>query len=238
MKRILLASVAAVALAGPAVAQVSVFDSTQAMNMIKDLQQGAQQLGQLEQQLTQLQQTYYALAHLTDLGSVVNAMNALGIQNPLPVNPAAIQGLLNGTGSTQGMLGSLQGLFTGTTNANHVYTVPGDGFLARQVNQNGSGLAGAQATALQLYQSISNHLGLMPDLQTAIANAKDPSERETAANRLLTEQVYIQGQQVQAQTLGNYMQAELASRQQQEREATSQSIDAAIAELRAKGLLN
>jgi hypothetical protein len=238
MKRVLWASTIAIVLAGPAAAQTPVVDMTQAMNMIKDLQQGAQQLGQLEQQLTQLQQTYYAFTHVSDLGSLMNAMQQLGIENPLPINPSAVQGLMNGTGSAQGMIGSLQGLFTGTTNANHVYTAPGDGFLANQVNQNGGGIAGAQALALQLYQSVSQHLDLMPDLQAAIATADDPSKRETATNRLLAEQVYIQGQQVQAQTLGNYMQAQLASRQQQERESVNKSYDAEIASLKAKGLLN
>jgi type IV secretion system protein VirB5 len=226
------------ALATRATAQIPVVDGTNAMNMVRELQQGVQQIQQLQSQLQQLQQVYYSISHVTDLGTAVGALSSLGIQNPLPVNPYAASNLLQGTGNAQGMLGSLSSLFTNTSNTNTIFKAPGDGFGATELNANGSGIAGAQSMAMQLYQSAGQRVGLLGQLQALINDAPDQSTREALLARISVEQAYVQNQQVQAQTLGNYMQAEMDSRQQRDAERVQKDMSGTISTLQREGLLN
>jgi type IV secretion system protein VirB5 len=173
---------------------------------------------------------------VTDLGSAVSALGALGIQNPLPVNPYAVQGLMNGSGGTSGMLANLGSLYTGTLGANRVYQTNGDGWMAKQINANGGGLAGAQALALQLYQSAAQRIPLLNALQSRISTVSDPSEREALIARLGAEQAYIQNANVQANALGNYMLAQFQVVQQHRAERLQQDIDAVLQDAKRRGI--
>lgn len=248
MKRALLAACAAIALATPARAQWAVIDvakiaqdethqfqtiaqwGMQAANMAREIQGGVQRL-------QQLQAAYAAITRVTDLGSAVSALGLLGIRNPLPVNPYALQGLLNGRGGAQGMLGSLTGLYTGTLGTNRVYQTPGATWLDRQINEQGGGIAGAQAVALQLYQSAAERVPLLAELQARINTAEDPSERESLIARFGAEQAYIQNAQVQAQAMGSFMAAQFQLRDQQREERMAQSIDEVLADAEGRGWL-
>ncbi|TCZ54560.1 type IV secretion system protein, partial [Roseicella aquatilis] len=200
------AALAALAPAPPARAQLSVICPTCRQELTDNLawaQQAAdmvRQLQQMQQQYQQLAMTYQAITRVTDLGSAVSALNLLGIRNPLPINPYAAQSLLNGTGGAGGMLNSLAGLYTGTLGGNTVYAPRDDTWTTRQIVANGGGLAGAQALALQLYQSAAERVAGLGELQGRIDGAPDPSEREALIARLGVEQAHIQNQQVQAQT--------------------------------------
>jgi type IV secretion system protein VirB5 len=200
----------------------------QAADMAKGLQGDLMRLRQLEA-------TYQAMTRVTDLGSAVSALNMLGIRNPLPVNPYAVQSLMSGQGGAQGMLGSLSSLYTGALNQNRLYETPGGTWIDQQINQQGGGIAGAQAVALQLYQSAAERVPYLQQLQARIDTAADPSEREALIARLGAEQAYIQNSQVQAQTLGNFMAAQFQLRDQQREERLQGSIDEALALAAAKG---
>ncbi|MBY0331607.1 MAG: type IV secretion system protein [Acetobacteraceae bacterium] len=200
----------------------------QAADMVRQLQQ-------MKQQYDQLVMTYQAITRVTDLGSAVAALNMLGIRNPLPINPYAAQGLLNGTGGAGGMLNSLSGLYTGTLNGNTVYAPRDDTWTTRQIVANGGGLAGAQALALQLYQSAGERVAGLAELQARIDGAPDPSEREALIARLGVEQAYIQNQQVQAQNIQTYLIAQTQVREQQREERLQQSIDEILEEARGRG---
>lgn len=196
-----------------------------------------QQIQYLNSQLQQLQTTYNALAHATDMGSVVSGLSALGIQNPLPVNPYNLQSVLQGnTNGTGPLLSNLSGLMNSVTQTNRVYTVPGNSWVAQQINASGGGLAGAQAVALQLYQSASDRVPYLNQLQAQIASACDPSERESLMARFLAEQAYIQNAQVQAGAVGNYMQAQFQVQQQRGTEKMQQDIDAVLQNAQSQGI--
>ena len=200
----------------------------QAADMVRQLQQ-------MQQQYQQLVMTYQALTRVTDLGSAVSALNMMGIRNPLPINPYAAQSLLNGTGGASGMLNSLSGLYTGTHTGNTVYAPRDDTWTTRQILANGGGLAGAQALALQLYQSAGERVAGLAELQARIDGAPDPSEREALIARLGVEQAYIQNQQVQAQNIQTYLIAQTQVREQQREERLQQSIDEILEEARGRG---
>lgn len=244
MRPILVGATALLALATtapPARAQWTVICPTCRQELTDNLawaQQAAdmvRQLQQMKMQYDQLVMSYQAITRVTDLGSAVSALHMMGIQNPLPVNPYAAQRLLNGSGGAGGMLGSLSGLYTGTIGGNTVYRPRDDTWSTRQIIANGGGLAGAQALALQLYQSAAERVAGLGELQGRIDGAPDPSEREALIARLGVEQAYIQNQQVQAQNIQTYLIAQTQVREQQREERLQQSIDEVLEEARGRG---
>jgi len=195
----------------------------------QQLQQLVQQVETLQQQYEMLMNTYQALTHVTDLGSAVSALRTLGIQNPLPVDPWAVQQLLSGRGSLSGIGGSLGSLFNRNYGANHIYTPTGDSALARQIEQNGNSIAGAQAVAQQLYQAVANRIPLMQQLEDRLNTARDPKDVMDLQARLAAEQSFIQSQQVQAQALTTWYAAQVRSERQQFEEQRQKDIDEVIA---------
>jgi type IV secretion system protein VirB5 len=206
-----------------------------AARQAQTLVQWGKQLGDMERQYQQLQSTYYALAHVTDLGGAVSALGLLGIRNPLPVNPTAVQQLMNGTGGLGGMSSSIGNLLVGVSNENRVFSPTGTGWMAQEINRNGGSIAGAQALALQLYQASADRMSSLDSLRARISSASDPSTREALIAQLTAEGNAIQNQQAQAQILGNYMQATLANQQQRVTERRQQEIADVLAEAKANG---
>ena len=249
MRRVLLAATACISVTllapRPASALLGAGDTVFCLNCEPEVaaalrwaQQATDMARQIQQQIAQLQQlqaTYEAFTRVTDFGSAFGALSMLGIQNPLPVNPYAVQGLLNGTGGTGGMLGSIGSLFTGAQTANRIYETPGDTWLNQQINRFGGGLAGAQALALQQYQSSAERVQHLNEIQARINVMADPSEREALIARIGIEQTYIQNAQVQAASLGNFMQAQFRVRDQQREERRQQEFDEVLAQARARG---
>jgi type IV secretion system protein VirB5 len=237
VRKLLLAGVAALVLSAPQAEAVDVWCSN-CQTIWQAAQQAMQQLQQLEQQLTMLQEqyqmlvnTYQTFTHITDLGSAVSALQSVGIQNPLPVNPSAVQNLLSGsgTGGLTGISSSLSGLFNQSWNTNHVYTPTGSSWEAQQVQQNANSIAGAQSLAQQLYQSVAQRIPLMQQLEEELSTATDPKTVLDLQARLQAEQSFIQSQQVQAQTLSTMYAAQLQNEQQQLQEERQKEIDQVIA---------
>ena len=254
MRRVLLTGVAALAItvgAGTrraADAQLLVNDPIQtliaqsswlkqAADMAKQAADMATQIRQYTAMLNQAQAAYYAVTHVTDLGTAVGALGALGIQNPLPINPYALQSLLNGSGGVQGGVSSLASLYTGNLNANRVYEPPNAlGWVAQQINRQAGGIAGTQAVALQLHQSAAERAPLIAALQARIsAGTTTPAEREGLTNRLLVEQTYVQNQAVQAQALGAQAVLLAANQEQRQTERLQGSIEAVMNDARGRG---
>lgn len=215
-----------------------ILEQLQVANSLKELANWVTQLQQMQNQLNQLMQTYQALSHVTDLASAVGALNALGVQNPLPVNPYAVQGLLSGGQSPTGMLGSLSGLLNGVSGYNTVYTPGTTSWASGQNAAYNNGLAGAQAMALQLYQSAAQRYPLLQELQARIATAKDPADREALIARIQLEQAYIQNSQTQAVNLGNYMAAQTQVAQIQQAQRVDQSAYAYLRDQQQRGYIN
>ncbi len=237
------AILATVSLVTPARAQLAVTDPGSYIiqnlgiaNQVKEIASWAKQLAAMQQQYMQLQMTYEALAHVTDLGSAVGALGMLGIRNPLPISPYAVQGLLNGSGGVGGMSSSIGSMFTGTLAGNQVYQARTDTWLGQELNRNGSGIAGGQSLALELYRAAADRMVHLDDLRGQIAGASDPSVRESLIAQIGAEQTAISNQQVQATVLGNYMQSQFASQQQRVQERRQQEIDQVLADARAHGV--
>lgn len=242
MKKILLATAALVCFSVRAHAQfivdapvLDVLQTTSLVHQVTELARWAAQAQQMIQQINQLQMTYNALAHATTYGSVVGALQMAGIRNPLPISPYAVQGLMNGTGGTGGMLGNVGTLLGGMKSANTVYTPTALTWVPQEVARNGSGLAGAQALALQQYQSAGQRIDALTELQSQINSADDPSKRESLVARLEAEQAYVQAENTRAAVLGNYMEAEYRVRDQRATEKTQMDAASFISRAQADG---
>jgi type IV secretion system protein VirB5 len=229
VKRLLLIGTCLLTPLAPARADLPVIDGASIAQLAKQVEQAAQQIQLLQQQVQQIMSIYNAVSHITDLGSAVSALGLLGIQNPLPVNPYAVQSLLSGHGSVEGMTGSIGSLFNSNWETSHIYTPNGTSFEASLIQQSATSIAGIQSLSGQLYQSMAQRLPLLQALQNRLTDAKDPKDVMDLQARLAAEQSYIQAQSVQAQTLAMMQVAAEQARQQARDEQRQKEIDAVLA---------
>jgi hypothetical protein len=205
------------ALGAPSQAQMPVIDFSSLGQLYKSVQTAAQQLETMQQQLQQVMNVYNAVSHVTDINSAVSALGMVGVQNPLPVNIGSVQSLLSGRGGVTGMSGSIGSLFNNNSQLNSFYSPTGNGYEATLLQRNVTGTSGIQALAGQLYQTMSDRLPLLKDLQNQLASSPDVKTTADITARIAAEQSYIQAQSVQAQTL-----AMLAVASQREMDLSSQ----------------
>jgi type IV secretion system VirB5/TraC/TraE/TrbJ family protein len=180
-------------------------DSTELANWVTQLKSWeteladwSRQYGQMAQQITQLVTIGNAVSHVTDIGGAVSALGLVGIQNPLPVNPWAVQSLLAGTNTgLAGIGGTIGGLVNRSWDANHFYT-PVDGSLASQLLiERANGQAGYQGVAGGLYQAISDRMPLLRDLHDRLVSSTDVKESADLQARYTIELNYVQAQATQ-----------------------------------------
>lgn len=226
-RKILLAATCAALLATHAHAQLAQ-EATQRFGWMTQLARMGQQIQQATQRYQQLLQTYRAFTGVRNLGSAVSALGMAGIQNPLPINPYAVQGLVSGQGGITGIGGQLGSLYTGSLYNNRVYTPSGADFQAQQMRQNAQGLAGVQALAQQSYQAAAARLQELHALQARAAVASDP--KEVADLQLAVERVQAEAasQQQQLQTIELQTRVQEQVMRQRQAEADRQGIDQLI----------
>lgn len=249
MKRALFATAAAVGLClipgpRPARALLGVGDicancTQEATEIIREIKRAAEVAKMVQTGVQQVQiatNTYRAFTNIHDLGSAVGAFGMLGIHNPLPISPYAMQSLLNGTGGTQGMIGSLSGLYTGTTSANTRFQVPLTHWVGEFLTEQVAAISGSQAASLQLHQSAAERADHIASLQAQIAaNAGNPSVQASLANQLAAYQAQTQNQAVQAVALANYSAQRREAAELIQEQRLQQNIDAVLQEARSRG---
>jgi conjugal transfer/entry exclusion protein len=232
---VLLAAGLALIACPPVDAQLPVIDSSNLVQQIKgylqDLKSYATQLQQLQQEVQQVQwliSTYQSFVHDPSLGGAMALLNQVGIDNPLPVNPYAIQTLLNGQGGISGALGGLSTLSNSSFSTNHVYS-PSDGsWASQQLNANGNGIAGAQGTALQIFQQVSTHYPVIQALRARLLAATTPKDVADAQAQIGAEQAWEQNATAQLQSVALLNAAQEQSNQQRQNEKLDQDIDAVL----------
>jgi type IV secretion system protein VirB5 len=229
-------AIASISITGPrAEAQIPVTDVASLAQQIKgylqDLKSYATQLQQLQQEVQQVQwliSTYQSFVHDPSLGGAMALLNQVGIDNPLPVNPYAIQTLLNGQGGISGTLGALSTLSNSSFSTNHVYS-PSDGsWASQQLNANGNGIAGAQGTALQIFQQVSTHYPVIQALRARLLAATTPKDVADAQAQIGAEQAWEQSATAQLQSVALLNAAQAQSNQQRQNERLDQDIDAVL----------
>ena len=231
MRSMLLAGTAAVVLftSDGAWAQVAVYDGANFGNTARSVVQGAQQLQQLahqlqtmQQQLTTAQQTFESLAHLptSELQSFSSQFNVTALRNILPTSPATLGNIMNGSG-----LGNMGSLGQQYSSQNRIYQPQSSDFAAQQMTSNANSIAGVQALANQLFFSSSQHIAAIQTLEGELSSAPDEKTVGDLQARVQTEQTYLAAQQVQAQSIQTWQEAQVRNVEEQTTEERRQNID-------------
>lgn len=235
MRKILLGIVAILLNVSPAFCQVTAICPTcsQFVNQVIDdgkiISQSLQQLEQLQAQLQEAQMIYGTLTHVTSVSGAIGALGMLGIQNPLPVNPWAVQQLMSGQslGGISGISSTIGGLYNQNWNSNHIYTNTNTEY-GQTLQTNANSISGIQSLSQQLYQSMAQRIPLIQQLETEYGNASDPKTIMDLQARLQAEQAIVQSQQVQGQMLGTMANAQFLNMQQQQQEQRQQDIQTVL----------
>lgn len=209
----------------------------EALRFGKSLAEWAQQLRELQAIYSQAQLVYWAMTNIRDLGTAVQALQMVGISNPLPVDPYALQALMGGYGGPQGMLGSIATLFNTNSSNLTVYQCAQPGFVCDAMRRWREGAAGTQAASMQLYASAADRAPQITALQAQIAAARTPAEREGLTAQLTAANAQTSNQLVQAIAVQTFGQQQVAMREQQGAERVQQSIDAVLQDARGRGIL-
>ena len=154
--------------------------------LVEEIKNGLTQLKQLQTELQELQADLQlveqftflteSFVHNPNLGSVMGLLNALGLQNDLPLNPFAVQSLLSGYGGMSGLngvlgqLSNLGNLVNGSFNADHLFDCTDNSFACQQTKARAAANAGYKGIASQLYTDLTNHM-------TSLGGAADDAAR-------------------------------------------------------------
>lgn len=238
MRKVILAGVAALAMAGggvaPAYAQFAVIDAKSIAQAVQQLKQLQQQYQMLQQQYSTMIQQYQAIAHLpqNELNKLQQQFNTQQFRNPLAANSVDVGSIMNGTGPGGGSLGSNVQTYA---DQNRVYSPTGQDFQAQQMRRNATSIAGSQAMASELYQSAATHIQTLQSLEGQLSSAPDAKAVADIQARIGMEQAAFQAQQVQAQSLAMWQDAQQRNQEQRNDETRRQQIDGLIEQAKAHG---
>ncbi len=231
------AGVAALALAAgvPAMAAMVVIDPKAIAEAKEQVDQLGQQLETLKNQYQEMQQTANAVSHLPQdaLNQLGQQLNVPELRNPLASSSLDISSIMNGSGIGSGQLGAAA---QGYLDQNRVYAPTGQDFQAQQMNRNANSIAGAQAMAGELYQSAATHLQTLQGLEGELAAAPDTKAIADIQARLAMEQATFQAQQVQAQSLSMWQDAQERNEDEQHDELRRREMENAIEQNKAHGI--
>lgn len=233
MRKMILAGASALAIlvtiAAPASAQLTtVFDPsnhTQALNQVRELQR---QYRAMQQQLQTAKTTLDSLKHLPDqaVREIGQRMNVDQFRNALP-DVSNVDNMLTGE-----RLGAQAQRFL---ERNRVYKPDGSDFSAGELERNAQSVANSQSLASGLYHSATNRIQALRSLEGALATAPDAKAVADIQARVATEQAYIQSQQVQAQALQMWQEAQRRNEGQRREERSRQELDTLIERAKARG---
>jgi len=251
MRSLLLVGVALFACAGTpsARAQIPVTDAAnlgqQILHygqMLKDYAQQelqyarqGQQLAQEAQMVATEAQTLNAFVQNPNLGAAMGLMGQAGLGNSMPVNPYAVQGLLNGQGGISGALGSLSSLSTGSFNSNSYYNANNGSWLGTESANRSNGDAGAQGIGMNALQQIAQHIPIMQALRTQLLAATTPKQVQDAQAALETEQVWATNMNGQIQASALMYAAQRDANEERQNQRLDQSIDNALNQAKTRG---
>lgn len=229
MRRILLALVCITGLTGTARAQIPVTDAGAIANLVQQVKQGIQSLQLMQSQLAQAEAIYNSVSNVRSLSGALGAASTLGLTNNMPVNPFAVQSLLNGTGSTAGMLGSIGTLFNSNFAQNNVYTCTTTSQQCQLLKQQATSIAGQQGLAGELYQEMTQHITILQGLQTQLNASPDLQQTSYINGQISAQQAAINNLGAQTQALGVMQLAAVQSQRLQQDQKMQQNFDQVIA---------
>ena len=232
----------AVAMPSDALAQLPVTDGgnlvAQAKNLLQELKSYATELEQLSQQVQQvtwLAQTAASLIQNPNLGAAMQLMNMVGLENPLPVSPYAVQGLISGYGGMNsiggivGKLNSLGSLVTTSYQTDRVYTCNDNSFACQQQRRLAYSDAGLKGITGDVYSQLAQRIPILQGLREQLSLATTPAQRENVMAQVAIENAWAQNAQGQLQTVTALAGAQQRVDANRENEHLTESIDTVLA---------
>jgi len=233
---------AMIAYGSPVHSQLPVTDGgnlvAQAKSLLQELKSYATQLQQLQQEVQSVMwaaQTAQSFIQNPNLGAAMALMNMVGIENPLPINPYAVQSLVSGYGGMNnlsgltGKLNSLNGLVTDSYSADRVYACDDGSYACARQQQVATSNAGIKGLTSQIYQQLTEHIPVLQSLRTQLGTASDPAQREHIMAQLAIENTWTANAQGQLQTVTALASAQENVLRAQDSERVNQSIDRLLA---------
>lgn len=199
---VLAATVAVVLFAGtvaqPAHAQAVVYDPTNWVQNLQQVQQAVQQVKELQAQLEQAKQTYQALSGVRGLGDVFNNPE---LRNYLPQDWSKLY-----DSATSGNLGGITGAVDGIVQANRAGSIKQmSDDLREQMARKG---AVDKAAALSAYDAAMKRNDQIQQLLGKINQTSDPKAIAELQARIAGEQAAIQNETAKLQLVAMLQQAE------------------------------
>lgn len=224
MRKVFLATVAIVATGlvsvGSAHAQLATYDAAAFANTLHEVQNGLNQITQLNQQLTTMRQQYSMFTNPTNVTGMLPGLNTAFTQNPMPA-ANSIAGQVTGSPNTLSSYGQT------FYNLNHVYTATGSDQQASLLNRSATSNANIQGMAAANLASIEQRQSNLNAMQDELTNASDIKQVTAINGRIAIESNAIQGQQAQAQNLQALASAQAQSDQQGAMQSIRQGHEAA-----------
>lgn len=185
---------------------------------IKELAGQVEQIYVAYRQVSIAVNTFNAVAGSRNVGSIIMAMNALGIQNPLPVSPYVVQSLISGSGGGNGLAANLAAAYYGLRGSNLVYQPYGNDWQATRMTTTANSLAGIQGLAQVGYQSAADRLRQLAGVPARLEATTDLKETADIQAHLSVAQASTQAQQLQAQYAQTQAMVQPLVRQQRQEE--------------------
>ena len=207
-------TIAGLAFAPEANAQIPVIDSANLAQNLQTATQAVIEVEQLKAQLAELENTYTMFTNPTAIMNMAPGLENPTIENPMPLTNG-VAGLVSGTTSGTGAASTF---FT----QNHVYA-PTDGSpQSTMLNDNAQSIANIEGMAQANLSAIQTRLQELPDLEADIQSATSINQVTAINGRIQAESQFVQGQQAQAANLQVLATEQAQSQQQQQQEQFEQ----------------
>lgn len=216
-----LAVAVGVASSGANASGIPVIDAASIAQAVKQFEQGAEQLKQMEAQLKQAQELYGSLNGLTDMKDLSSVLNRPEIKEALPKDFEAIEGLLSGNGD--GKFGESASKFL---EKNTTYKSDANDFYAKELAKAQKRNAGQMTLGEQVYNSGTERMKNIDKLREKLAKSTTAKETADLQALIQTETASLQADSLRMQGLAMVQQAQMQVAEQQEAENRSQTYEA------------
>lgn len=222
-------------LAAPARAQIAVTDpanlrqeTLKLLAIVKEVSNEEQQLQQATALLGQTKSIYDAANHLTQINSVAAALNDPTLRQFLPTDVTQLSDMVNA--STSGQYSSLSGSAQAFASANRILSPstasptsdPGAAFLDQSLTSRGNTIASSMAQGQSIFQAATARLAGLEQLRTQLDSSHDAKDTNDLQARIAAETAETNNDIMRMQGLEMMQRNQLASYDQQQREAEAQ----------------
>lgn len=222
----------ALALPGPATAQMAVFDVKNYGQIVQQLKAARDQLAVVEKTYNQAVDAYNDVHGLTNINGVAPLLNSSAAKNWLPSGAQDIEQLVSGTTGSLGSLGQQAANIRAGRRVNFpdLPATASNGDRATRASLSASGDAAAKNAAIadSAYGATTTRTSGLDQLQQALEQATTEKDRQAIAARIAIEQARIQNDTMQLQAVQMRQQAEerLVAQQMREQRAANIAADA------------